>query len=120
MVQPSNKVHDTFRKRSGGKVDIPVNSKPGFDQFHVSRERLGTHDEFDPEAANDWGGKGKYVQTPNDIRRNAIGAMGDLRAKSSFRNPDNETKDTGSGPCCAPSLYPPYSQNPMFKGRKGE
>ena len=87
MTAPSNKVHDKFRERSAGLIDIPTNSKRVFDQFHVSRERLGSHEEYDAEVPNDWGGKGKYVEKPNDIRRNAIGAMGDILAKSSFKQP---------------------------------
>jgi hypothetical protein len=121
MTIPSNRVHDTFRERSAGKVNIPVNSKPAFDQFHISRERLGTHEEYDETAPNDYGGTGKYVETPNDIRRNVVGAMGDILAKSSFKNPEH-SENTGSGPCCVPYLPGPYSnsKNPMYKGRKGE
>ena len=113
-------IHDTFRSVSGGNVRIPVNSKPGFDDLHVDRSRLGVHEEWDPEAKNDWGGTGKYVETPNNIRLNVVGAMGDIAAKSSYRNADNETRDTGSGPRCTPVLYPPNSQNPMYRKKKGE
>lgn len=120
MINFKNCVHDTFRSRSAGMINVPVNSKPAFDQFHVSRERLGTHEEFDPEAPNDWGGKGKYVPTQNDIRRNALAAMGDIRAKSSFRNPDNGQEDTGTGPCCVPYSSAPYGRNPMYRKQRGE
>lgn len=118
-MNPSNRVHDTFRQRSIGKGGTaPFNSKSSVDAFHVAQSRLGTHDEWNPDAKNDWGGTGKYEQQPNDIRRNAISAMGDIRAKSSYRNPGQETKGTGAGPCCEPTLYPPYSKNPMYKKRR--
>lgn len=121
MAKIDNCIHDTFRRRNAGKVDAPFNSKPGFDNLHVDRSRLGTHEEWDETARNDYGGTGKYVEVPNDIRRNAIGAMGDLCAKSSSWQPDAETgRDTGSGPRCMPELYPPNAHNPMYKKRKGE
>jgi len=113
-----NNISDTFRSRSGGKVSIPTNSKPYDDSYHLDRSRLGVHQEWDPDAKNEWGGTGKMVEKPNDIRLNAIGAMGDIRAKSSNRQADSETNpDTGSGPCCAPTLYPPNRTNPMFRKR---
>lgn len=108
---------DTFRRRGAGNVSIPVNSKPMDDSFHVDRSRLGTHEEYDPDAPNEWGGKGKYVETPNDIRRNAVAHAGDLRALSSNKNPDSGQKDTGTGPCCVPSGYPPYGRNPIYRKR---
>lgn len=119
MTKPSNRVHDKFRERNAGLIDIPTNSKRAFDQFHVSRERLGSHEEYDATVPNDWGGTGKYVEKPNDIRRNAIGAMGDICAKSSFKQPGKE-EDTGAGPRCVPHLPNPYSKNPMYKKRPGE
>lgn len=119
MTNPSNKVHDNFRRRSiGDGATMPTNSKSYCDNFHVDRSRLGVHEEYDSETKNDWGGKGRFVEVPNDIRRNAVSAMGDLRAKSSNRNPDQEAQTTGSGPCCAPSLYPPNATNPMYRKRK--
>lgn len=117
MTQPSERVHDVYRRKNGGKVDMSTNSKPGFDNFHVDRSRLGVHEEYDREAPNDWGGKGKFVEKPNNIRLNAVAGMGDIRFKSSNRNPGNEQSDTGAGPRCDPTLYPPWSKNPIYRKR---
>lgn len=119
-MEPSEKVHDTVRKVSAGKVDIPTNSKPYNDNFHIDRSRLGEHYEYDPEAKNDYGGKGNHVRVPNSIRRNAIGSMGDLRARATYKDETQPGNNTGSEPCCVPEPYPPYSKNPMFTKRKGE
>lgn len=120
MSNPSEKVHDRYRSVSGGNVSIPVNSRRLNDPAYVDQSRLGVHEEWDPDAKNDWGGTGKMVETPNNVRLNAIGAMGDICAKSSNRNPENEVRDTGAGPRCTPVLYPPNSTNPMYRRRKGE
>ena len=120
MTSPSEQVHDVFRRRNFGKVDVEANSKPATDNFHIDRSRLGVHDEFDPDAPNEWGGKGKLVPVPNDIRRNAIGAMGDICAKSSDASLDAPSNNTGTGPCCIPAPYPPSGMNPMYKKRRGE
>lgn len=112
-----NCIHDQYRPRNAGSVDIPTNSKPGFDNFHQDRSRLGEHCEWDPDAPNEWGGKGKTVYVPNDVRLNAMSSMGDLRAKSSNKDPDQDKRDTGSGPYDVPMGYPPYSRNPIFKKR---
>ena len=120
MTIPSNRVHDTFRPRNYGKVDAPDNTKSAVDNFHIDRSRLGVHDEWDETVPNDWGGKGKMVQVANDIRLNAIGAMGDLRAKSSYASVDGPSDNTGTGPCCIPAPYPPSGVNPMCKKRRGE
>jgi hypothetical protein len=66
MTIPSEQVHDTFRRRSYGKIDAPTNSKPMDDSFHVDRSRLGVHSEWDETAPNEWGGKGKVVEVSND------------------------------------------------------
>jgi hypothetical protein len=116
----TNNIHDEFRRKSFGKVDAPANSKPYDDNFHVDRSRLGVHSEYDDKAPNEWGGKGKMVEVSNDIRLNAIGAMGDLRAKSSNRYTENPTSETGTGPCCIPTPYPPNAVNPMYRKRRGE
>lgn len=115
----TNCIHDTFRPRSiGFGKTIPVNSKPTQDNFHVDRSRLGVHEEYDPEVPNDWGGKGKYVSKPNDIQMNALGAMGDILAKSSNAYECGPTDETGSGPCCIPSSPSPYGRrNPIYRKR---
>ena len=120
MTTPSERVHDVFRRRNYGKVDAPDNTKPATDNFHIDQSRLGVHEEYDAEAPNDWGGTGKFVSVPNDIRTNAVAHMGDLRGKSSYRDLNAPTSDTGTGPCCVPSSYAPYGKNPMYKTRKGE
>jgi hypothetical protein len=120
MTEPSNRVHDRYQFRNAGKVSVPTNAKPAFNSFHVDRERLGTHEEWDPEAKNDYGGTGKYVTKPNSIRLNAISAMGDLRAKSSNRDLNVPSEDTGTGPHFIPSAYAPYGKNPMYKKRGQE
>ena len=117
--EPSNRVHDTFREKSFGLVNAPVNSKPGFDSFFVDPSRLGVHSEWDNDAPNEWGGKGRTVEVSNNVRLNAIAGMGDLRFKASNKSPDHD-KDTGAGPCCDPVPYAPYSGsgNPMYRKRK--
>jgi hypothetical protein len=120
MTHPSERVHDTFRRRSFGKVEVPANSKPYDDNFHIDRSRLGVHDEYVAEAPNEWGGHGKFMPVANNIRLNAIGAMGDLRAKSSNVSLDAPSDNTGTGPCCVPSSYPPSGTNPIYRKRRGE
>jgi hypothetical protein len=120
MTIPSERVHDNFRSRNYGKVEAPDNTKPATDNFHIDRSRLGVHDEYDPEAPNEWGGTGKYVPVPNDIRLNALSAMGDLRAKSSNASVDAESDETGAGPRCILSPCPPAGTNPIYKKRKGD
>lgn len=121
MKHPSEQVTDVFRRRNYGKVEACDNTKSATDSnFYIDRSRLGVHDEYDPEAKNDWGGTGRFVPKPNDIRLNAVAAMGDLRAKSSYASVDGPSNDTGTGPCCIPSPYPPSGMNPMYRKRKGD
>jgi hypothetical protein len=120
MTIPSERVKDTFRSRNYGKVQVPTNSKPATDSFHVDRSRLGVHDEYDPEAPNDWGGKGKYVPVQNSIMDNVRGAMGGIGARSSFKSvhePADPTKTEGPAPCCYEGPRP--DSNPLMK-RKGD
>jgi len=119
-MDPSEKVCGVFRRRNGGKTEMSTNSHSATSNFFVDRSRLGTHDEYDPDVKNDWGGMGKFVPKPNDIRLNAVSAMGDLRAKSSYRSVDALTNDTGTGPCCIPPSCPPNGMNPMYRKRNGE
>jgi len=117
----NSEVHDTFRPKSiGFGKTVQTNSKPAQDDFHLDRSRLGTHDEWDENAPNDWGGKGKYVPKKNDVLLNALGAMGDICAKSSNVYEDGKTSDTGSGPCCVPSAPSPYGRNPIYNKKRGE
>lgn len=120
MTITNKGIHDKFRPRNAGAIDIPVNAKPTEDSFHVDRSRLGVHSEWNDTAPNDWGGKGKTVEVSNNIRLNALAHMGDLRGKSSYRNVNNPESETGTGPCCIPSPYPPNAINPIFRKRRGE
>jgi len=117
MTQPSDRVHDVFRRKSGGKVDISTNSKSATDNFHIDRARLGTHEEYDPAEPNEWGGTGKYVQKPNSIMDNCRGAMGGIGYKSSYRSvhePAEPTDTEGPGACC-PSPFGVYAKNPLTR-----
>lgn len=113
-----NNISDEFRERSGGKIRIPVNSKPATDNFHVDRSRLGTHEEYDPTVKNDWGGTGKYVEHENSIMDNVRGAMGGLAAHASYRSvhePNEPTLADGSNipsPDIRESRY-----NPLMRRR---
>lgn len=121
MAHPSERVHDEFRSRSIGKGGTaPFNSKPATDNFHVDRSRLGHHDEWDPDAKNDYGGTGKYVPVHNSIMDNVRGAMGGIGARSSFKcvdDPDKPTKTEGDVPCCGYESRP--RSNPLMR-RKGD
>ena len=120
MSIPSERVRDVFRKRDYGKIQCPENSKPATDDFHVDRSRLGMHEEYDPEAPNDWGGKGRYVPVHNSIMDNVRGAMGGIGARSSFRSvhePAEPTKTEGPpAPCCD---FDRPRNNPLMR-RKGD
>lgn len=121
MARIINNVHDTFRRRNAGKVEAPFNSKPATDDFHVDRSRLGFHEEWDPEARSDYGGKGKYVPVANSIMDNVRGAMGGIGAHASFRSVHElaePTKTEGDAPCCTSDGYRPRS-NPLMR-RKGD
>jgi len=73
---PSDCVHDTYRRVNGGVVDIPVNSKDGTSNYYVDRSRLATETRYD-EAS------GSFVEGPADILRNAKRGMGGLKFPSS-------------------------------------
>jgi hypothetical protein len=113
MTDPSNKVHDQFRSRSAGVVRVPSNSKPANDDFHIDRSRLGVHEEYDPEAKNDWGGTGRFVERQNSITDNARASAGDIRACASYKNVHDPEKPTNSD--CMPCAPFPgrFRQNPI-------
>lgn len=115
MSEPTDRVHDEFRPRSIGSRTAPFNSKPTTDNFHVDRSRLGEHEEFDPTAANEWGGLGKYVKRPNSIMDNVRAGMGDIGHCSSSKNKDAPAEPTNGGSGCCPSPYG-YSQGRLRKG----
>lgn len=72
---PSDMVHDNFRMRDGGDVEIPMNSKSSTDNFHLDRSTLGTHTEWDPTKDE----YGDYVEVQNHVKQHARDSMGDLR-----------------------------------------
>ena len=106
MANPSEKVKDTFRPRNiGFDGTMPFNSKPATDDFHVDRERLGQHQEWDPEAPNEWGGRGDSVRTPNHIMHNVRRSVGDIKFRSSSCNcpqdcAPNEREKRAGGHLC--------------------
>lgn len=100
VIHPSDQVHDTYRERNAGLVNVPMNSKSSTDNFHVDRSRLGTHGE--------WEGEG-YRQVPNHIKEKARREIGELKQKSSFTNL-NAKPECGIDICCEP-------QNPLYKKR---
>lgn len=75
MPEPSDQVHDNYRMRDGGDVQIPMNSKSSTDNFHLDRSTLGTHTEWDPDK----GEYGGVVEVQNHIKQHARDSMGDLR-----------------------------------------
>jgi hypothetical protein len=120
MTIPSERVHDVFRRKSGGKVSMSTNSKPATDNFHIDRSRLGVHEEYDPDVPNDWGGTGKYVEAPNSIMDNVRGAVGGICAKSSYKSvhePAAPTSGPNSVPCCAGEYRP---ENQPILRRRGD
>ena len=119
MAKPSTRVHDTCRYKNGGNVEISSNSKPTTDDFHVDRSRIGTHEEWDDNAPNDWGGKGKVVPVPNSIMDNVRGAMGGLAARSSF-NDMQRAECGGSRGCPTPLTYEPRPHNNPLMRKRGD
>lgn len=120
MANPSERVHDVFRNRNAGNVEIQTNSKPATDNFHIDRARLGTHEEYDPEAPNDWGGHGKFVPKPNSIMDNVRGAMGGIGVVSSYKNVHEPAEPTHSETGCCPSpYYGSSARNPLMR-KKGD
>jgi len=115
MTEPSNRVMDNFRSKNFGKIDAPANSKPATDSFHVDHSRLGVHEEYDCEAPNDWGGKGKFVERPNSIMDQTRASVGDIRRQGSYR--DLNAPATPTGIDCCPSPYPPARMNPLTSRR---
>ena len=116
MSEPSERTGGVFRRKSGGKVDISSNSHPATDSFHIDRSRLGTHEEYDPSVANEWGGTGKYVQKPNSVMDNARGAMGGIGYKSSYRSVHEPAEPTNTeGSCCAPTPFGRDAKNPLTR-----
>ena len=117
MKHPSEQVTDVFRRRNYGKVEACDNTKSATDSnFYIDRSRLGVHDEYDPEAKNEWGGTGKFVPKPNSIMDNVRGAMGGIGYKSSYRSVHEPAEVTCTeGPACCPSPYGRDAKNPLTR-----
>jgi hypothetical protein len=80
---PSDCVHDTFRMRNAGVVDVPMNSKRSTDNYYVDRAQLGTHAVYNPET-------GKATECQNHIKQNARMQMGELKFRSSNKSADKQ------------------------------
>lgn len=119
MAKITNDIGDTFRPRSiGHGKTMPFNSKPATDNFHVDRSQLGEHEEWDDNAPNEWGGRGKTVPVKNSIMDNVRGAMGGIAAKSSSKC--HESNECPANGCVAPYAYEPRPRgNPLMR-RKGD
>ena len=100
VIHPSDQVHDEFRMRNAGLVEVPMNSKSSTDNFHVDRSRLGTHGEYT--------GNG-FSQVPNHIKEAARRNVGDLKFRSSFVD-INAKPECGTDTCCE-------APNPLYKKR---
>ena len=100
VIHPSDCVHDEYRMRNAGKVEVPMNSKSSTDNFHVDRSRLGTHGEFTERG---------YEQVPNHIKEKARRNIGELKQKSSFVD-INAPAGCGTDICCGPT-------NPLMQKR---
>jgi hypothetical protein len=74
---PSDCVHDTFRRRNAGVVDVMMNDKDATRNFYVDRSRLETVPRFED-------GPGfKMVEEPVNIIRKSRREMGGLKFSSS-------------------------------------
>ena len=80
---PSDCVHDTFRMRDAGVVDVPMNSKRSTSDYYVDRAQLGTHAVYDP-------GTGKVSEVQNHIKQNVRLQMGEIKFRSSNKSADNQ------------------------------
>jgi hypothetical protein len=117
-MNPSNRVTDVFRRKNYGKVDAPANSKAATSDFFIDRSRLGTHEEYDPSVANEWGGTGRYIQKPNSIMDNVRGAMGGIGYKSSYRSVHEPAEPTSTeGPGCCSTPFGRDAKNPLTRLR---
>ena len=120
MSHPSERVVDGFRSKNYGKVDMPANSKRVADSsFFIDQSRLGTHEEYDPEAKNDWGGTGKFVEKPNSIMDNVRSTMGGIGCLGSYKSVHEPVMPTNLNEPCCPSMPTWAGRNPLTT-RRGE
>lgn len=92
-MNPNDQVHDTYRPKNMGLVDMPSNSKAATSNFYVDRSRLRTRDreEWVPSAKGE-----KYVKHTDtaSLMDNARRAAGEMGVRGSFRN------ETDKDPYC--------------------
>ena len=112
---PSDCVHDEFRERNAGVVDVPMNSKRSTSNFYLDRSTLGTHDEYRPDPKSPFGGK--YVTEQNHIKQMARDSMGDLKRSPASREGTRDREQRGfrcatgrhgAGQCNCPSSVRGY------------
>ena len=119
-MDPSDYVRGTFRQKDAGVGTMSSNSHSATGDFFVDRSRLGDRLEWDHEAPNEWGGKGKEVVVKNSIMQNVRRAMGDIGVCSSNKRhdePDVPVNAPGMG-CCVPSPYHHGHHNHLVHGRR--
>lgn len=75
--EPSDCVHDTFRRRNAGVVDVMMNDKDATSNFYVDRSRLATEARFVD------GPTFEMVEEPINIERKVKREMGGLKFASS-------------------------------------
>ena len=89
---PSDCVHDIYRSKNAGVVNVPMNDKPYDDNFHLDRSTLGTHPEWNPTK----GKYGQYVEVEEDILKNVRSQMGELKHRSSSRRDHGKANIPGA------------------------
>lgn len=81
----NDKVHDTYRPKNMGLVDMPSNSKAATSDFYVDRSRLRTREreEYVPTPKG-----GDFVKRTEiaSLMDNARRASGEMGVRGSFRN----------------------------------
>ena len=85
---PSDCVHDEFRERNAGVVDVPVNSKRSTSNFYLDRSTLGTH-------VSGYDKNFKPVTEQNHIKQMARDSMGDLKRSPASREGTRDREQRG-------------------------
>ena len=110
---PSDCVHDEYRERNAGVVDVPMNSKRSTGNFYLNRSTLGTHTEYEPSTNPKKPWDGKYVEKQNHMKQHTRDTMGDLHRSPASREGTRDRENRGfrcatgrhgAGQCdCVPS-----------------
>jgi len=87
---PSDMVHDNYRERNAGVVDVPMNSKRSTSEFYVNRSTLGTH-----VVGYDWKKNGAPITEQNHIKQQARDTMGDLHRSPASREGQRDREKRG-------------------------